>query len=1154
MILRYSTLLSVAFPFMVAAQNPCDSLVNAFFTPVLLQGNTYAFNNGSTSPDLQNTDLLWYFGDNTTSTQSFPTHTFQTGAWEICLTVTWQNCVSKYCDTLVVGVNNECDSTFEAGFAWTSVGNNTVLFDGVTNLPANWHWWNFGDGAQGFGDPTQHTYPQAGQYQVCYTAGYWNSFTQDTCTTTYCQWVVATGGGTTCDSLQACIDTEVLGQQVVLFNNCSSAPGQGTQYQWSFGDGSGSTDTSPLHTFPGPGTYTVCLIAYWQNCADSTCTTVVIGGGAGPCDSLNASFTAIPNGLSASFQSAVIDPQWSYHWYFGDGTQGFGPIAQHTYQADSTYQVCLVVWAYDPLTQDTCYADHCEWVTVTSGGSPCDSLQACFFPSGLGQIVFFNNCTSAPGQGTQYQWNFGDGSGSTDVSPLHTFPGPGTYNVCLIAYWQNCVDSICASVQIGGGGNPCDALTASWTHQETGGLAVDFAATVTYGSLIPAYLEWNFGDGSYAYTTNATHTFPGPDYFQVCLTVWGWDSLSMDTCMVTVCGIVDLQVHSPCDSLNASFTAIPNGLSASFQSAVIDPQWSYLWYFGDGSSGFGPIAQHTYPADSTYHVCLLVWAWDPLTQDTCFAEHCEWVTVANGGLPCDSLQACFVPSIFGQQVAFFNNCTSAPGQGTQYQWNFGDGSGSTDVSPTHTFPGPGTYNVCLIAYWQNCVDSTCTVVQIGGGSDPCDALTASWTHQETGPLTVAFDATVTYGSLIPAYLEWSFGDGTYAYTASATHTFPGPDYFQVCLTVWAYDPLSQDTCMLTVCGVVDLQVQSPCDSLNADFTAIPNGLSASFQSAVIDPLWSYQWYFGDGSSGFGPVAQHTYQADSTYHVCLVVWAWDPMTQDSCFAEHCEWVNVASGGSPCDSLQACFVPSAIGQQALFFNNCTSSPGQGVQYQWNFGDGSGSTDVAPLHTFPAPGVYTICLTAYWENCVDSTCTQVVVPGQGSPCDSLSANFSLASNGSTVEFASALVHPQWNYLWSFGDGTYDQGSNVTHAYPGGAVYNACLVVWAWDPLLQDTCFAEHCEEIDLLSTAVTPSSRNDVLVVWPVPFSTELHVRGSALLSAQEIRLTDPAGQLVWRELVGGRVEVDLSPPALASGVYLLEVRGDGRMDIRRLVRMP
>ncbi|MBK7085482.1 MAG: PKD domain-containing protein [Flavobacteriales bacterium] len=77
--------------------------MNAFFTPVLLQGNTYAFNNGSTSPDLQNTDLLWYFGDNTTSTQSFPTHTFQTGAWEICLTVTWQNCVSKYCDTLVVG-------------------------------------------------------------------------------------------------------------------------------------------------------------------------------------------------------------------------------------------------------------------------------------------------------------------------------------------------------------------------------------------------------------------------------------------------------------------------------------------------------------------------------------------------------------------------------------------------------------------------------------------------------------------------------------------------------------------------------------------------------------------------------------------------------------------------------------------------------------------------------------------------------------------------------------------------------------------------------------------------------------------------------------------------------------------------------------------
>ncbi|MBK8340403.1 MAG: PKD domain-containing protein [Flavobacteriales bacterium] len=978
---RHSALLSIAFPFLATAQVPCDSLVSAFFTPTLSQGTTYLFNNGSTSPDIQNTALFWYFGDGGTSTQPIPAHTFPVGVWEVCLTVTWQNCVSKYCDTLVVGINNGCDSTFAAGFTWASVSNNTVLFDGTTNNPATWHWWSFGDGAQGYGDPTQHTYPQVGQYQVCYTAGYWNALSQDTCTTTHCQWVVATGGGAPCDSLQACIDHEVLGQQAVLFNNCSSAPGQGVQYQWNFGDGSASTDVSPFHTFPGPGIYTVCLVAYWQNCVDSTCTTVQIGGG-----------------------------------------------------------------------------------------------------------------------------------------------------------------------------GPCEDLTAAWTSQTTGPLTVEFAATVVYGGLVPAYLEWNFGDGTYAYSANATHTFTGPNYFQVCLTVWGWDSLSLDTCLLTICGIVDLQVHSPCDSLNADFTAIPNGLSASFQSNVIDPQWSYLWEFGDGTSGSGPIAQHTYPSDSTYQVCLLVWTWDPLTQDTCFADHCEWVTLTSGGLPCDSLEACFVPSVFGQQVAFFNNCTSAPGQGAQYQWNFDDGSGSTDVSPIHTFPGPGTYNVCLIAYWQNCVDSTCTVVQIGGGGDPCDALTASWTHQETGPLTADFDATVTYGSLIPAYLEWSFGDGTNAYTPSATHTFPGPDYFQVCLTVWAYDPLSQDTCMLTVCGVVDLQVQSPCDSLNADFTAIPNGLSASFQSAVIDPLWSYQWYFGDGSSGYGPVAQHTYQADSTYHVCLVVWAWDPMTQDSCFAEHCEWVTVASGGSPCDSLQACFVPSAIGQQALFFNNCTSGPGQGVQYQWNFGDGSGGTDVAPLHTFPAPGVYTVCLIAYWENCVDSLCSQVVVPGIGSPCDSLSADFDMQSNGTAVYFESSLVHPQWNYLWYFGDGTYDQGPNVTHTYPGGAVYNACLVVWAWDPLLQDTCFAEHCEEIDLLSTAVAPSFRNDVLVVWPVPFNTELHVRGSALLGAQEIRLTDPAGQLVWRELVGGRVDVDLSPPALASGVYLLEVWGGGRMHIQRLLRMP
>jgi hypothetical protein len=47
----------------------------------------------------------------------------------------------------------------------------------------------------------------------------------------------------------------------------------------------------------------------------------------------------------------VITNQWTYLWYFGDDTDGDGPNPYHTYAEPGTYQVCLVVYAWDPIAQ-----------------------------------------------------------------------------------------------------------------------------------------------------------------------------------------------------------------------------------------------------------------------------------------------------------------------------------------------------------------------------------------------------------------------------------------------------------------------------------------------------------------------------------------------------------------------------------------------------------------------------------------------------------------------------------------------------------------------------------------------------------------------------------------------------------------------------------
>ena len=57
------------------------------------------------------------------------------------------------------------------------------------------------------------------------------------------------------------------------------------------------------------------------------------------------------------------------------------------------------------------------------------------------------------------------------------------------------------------------------------------------------------------------------------------------------------------------------------------------------------------------------------------------------------------------------------------------------------------------------------------------------------------------------------------------------------------------------------------------------------------------------------------------------------------------------------------------------------------RWNFGDGSTSTSVNPLHTYTTSGTYTVCVTVYTACGVDSSCSNVVVNTTGIVFPSLS-----------------------------------------------------------------------------------------------------------------------------------------------------------------------
>ncbi len=49
---------------------------------------------------------------------------------------------------------------------------------------------------------------------------------------------------------------------------------------------------------------------------------------------------------------------------------------------------------------------------------------------------------------TSWLWIFGDGSMSEEQNPLHSFPGPGTYNTCLTVTSPGCAGTYCAEIVI----------------------------------------------------------------------------------------------------------------------------------------------------------------------------------------------------------------------------------------------------------------------------------------------------------------------------------------------------------------------------------------------------------------------------------------------------------------------------------------------------------------------------------------------------------------------------------------------------------------------------------------------------------------------------------------------------------------------------------
>lgn len=131
---------------------------------------------------------------------------------------------------------------------------------------------------------------------------------------------------------------------VVNFLDGSTTPA-GSTYAWNLGDGSTSSETSPIHTYTEPGTYSVSLLIETPDgCIDYLNVSNLVTVHPYPVAGFSASADTVSLvNANVSFENTSSGASW-YAWDFGDGSPvEHGSSAAHNYADTGTYQIQLIV-------------------------------------------------------------------------------------------------------------------------------------------------------------------------------------------------------------------------------------------------------------------------------------------------------------------------------------------------------------------------------------------------------------------------------------------------------------------------------------------------------------------------------------------------------------------------------------------------------------------------------------------------------------------------------------------------------------------------------------------------------------------------------------------------------------------------------------------
>jgi len=867
---------------------------------------------------------VWDFGDGSLPQSGFNvTHCFSNvGSFNITLIALDSNgCQTSIIKPNFITIGNPPTITnITATPSQSCVSPQLVNFTSTVNAPNGnpSYCWVFNGTSCGStqADPSQVFFSGLHQPRLILTDGFG-------CTDTAFRNVAVTpvDAGFTVSNVNACTNIPI------LFTDTSNFA---SSWVWNFGDGTpNSTQQNPSHTYTANGTYTVTLTVTFNGCSDTETKTAFINVTTPvPVTFSTLDTTACAAPLTANFTSNAPGAA-SYSWNFGDGSPtSTQSNPSHTYTANGNYNVTLSV-----TNSSGCVSSLTRPALVKIGALTAsftvDSPQGC-----TPHLVRFTSQVTSNSAISSYSWNFGNGNTSTLANPTQVYTTSGQYTPTLtVTNADGCTATFSypGFIEVGQTLNPAFSATplVQCVNQQVqfNDLTPGVGAQTTY--------LWNFGDGQTSNLQNPTHAYSDTGFYDISLTVIN------QGCRSTVTIIKYIQIVVPKADFNFQFDC-SNPTTVTFRDTSQGAQ-SWFWDFGDGTTSNLQSPVHTFPAQSSYTVTLVVT--NATTGCVDSLKRTLPIGQPNAGFTADTLVGCAPFTVSFRDTSVF---------ASSWSWSFGDGGTSTLQNPSRTYADTGLYTVRLVINpGAACSDSIVktSYIRVNGAKAGFNVLPGLTGCIPFTPTVV--NTSTAYNGTVTSYL-WTSGLGDTSFVATPTFTYPTTGNSVMRLRV-----TDSNGCTSTFQRTIN-RVNNEARFINDTVVCPGEPVKFTNQSTSSN---SYQWFFGDGTSSTQNSPTHSYANSGTYGVTLIAINTTLGCRDTLFKPNL--INVDT-------------PAADFYVTTNFAPCPPFPVQfynttnrfDLNWLWYFGDGDTSTARDPLHVYFTPGDFDVMLIA-WDSsgCVDT-----------------------------------------------------------------------------------------------------------------------------------------------------------------------------------------